>query len=121
MTHEQRVGPPPDSDALGPTSLNGPMKPLNCETTWSERKCQDTLATSARSKSTIRNDVDQISDPRAFDEMYKYIKSDTQTLDKHSGSEVASFYAGRSIFITGASGFVGKVSKINCTLKLEVF
>lgn len=39
-----------------------------------------------------------------------YLAADKNTLDEHRGSEVAAFYEGRSIFITGASGFVGKVS-----------
>lgn len=40
-----------------------------------------------------------------------YLASDKNTLDEHRGSQIAAFYEGRSIFITGASGFVGKVSE----------
>lgn len=85
-------------------------KPLNSESTWTHRECQTTLAQIDREKSTIRNNVKQTNDTKAFDKMYEYIKSDSKTLDVHKDSEVAAFYQGRSIFITGASGFVGKVS-----------
>ena len=43
-------------------------------------------------------------------EIYEYLKTDRFILDTHSESEIAAFYRDRSIFITGASGFVGKVS-----------
>lgn len=85
-------------------------KPLNCENTFKSRICQNTLAANYRKESSIRNDVEQTTDLAALNEMFEYIKSDTETLDTHKDSKVATFYAGRSIFITGASGFVGKVS-----------
>lgn len=92
---------------------------LNNETTFKNRNCQLAVAEGNRIKSSNRNDVDQTTDSKAFNEMYEYIKSDTHTLDTHKYSQIASFYAGRSIFITGASGFVGKVSsrceKVLCT------
>lgn len=86
-------------------------KPLNDEVTLRGRlRCSTTLAENHRANATIRNDAEQTTDPRAFSDMFDYLKSDASTLDKHEESEVAAFYAGRSIFITGASGFVGKVS-----------
>lgn len=72
-----------------------------------------TLAEDDRQNSSLRKDVDQTTDVAAFGEMFDYIKSDKTTLDMHKDSEVASFYAGRILFITGASGFVGKVSSIS--------
>lgn len=87
-------------------------KPLNDEVTLKGRlRCSIALAENDRTNATIRNDVQQTTDPRAFSDMFEYLKSDASTLDKHEESEVAAFYAGRSIFITGASGFVGKVSR----------
>lgn len=85
-------------------------RPLNDETTFKDRNCQLEVAEINRSKSNSRDDVDQSSDGEAFNDMYKYLESNTTTLDKHKESEVASFYSQRSILITGASGFVGKVS-----------
>lgn len=41
-------------------------------------------------------------------EILEYLRSERFLLDHHNDSEVAAFYRGRSIFITGASGFVGK-------------
>lgn len=89
--------------------IKNKMKLLNNENTFENRECQETLASNNRSKSSIRNDVKQTSDSKAFGEMYQYIKSDSFTLDTHNQSQIASFYKGRSVFITGASGFVGKV------------
>lgn len=85
------------------------MKPLNNENTFSHRECQEILERSYRKESFCRNDVKQTTDIKAFDEMYEYIKSDSVTLDTHHESKIAKFYKGRSVFITGASGFVGKV------------
>lgn len=85
-------------------------KPLNNENTFQDRECQLTVAENYRIHSSARNDVIQTTDKAAFHDMYEYLQSNTTTLDKHSDSKVASFYAGRCIFITGASGFVGKVS-----------
>ena len=89
---------------------DGKKKPLNDEVILKNRGCQATVAKNHRLNSSIRNDVDQTTDVKAFDEMLDYIKSDNRTLDTHKESEVAAFYARRCIFITGASGFVGKVS-----------
>lgn len=86
------------------------MKPLNSEVTFENRACQMTIAQNDRIKSALRSDVNQTTDSLAYGEMFEYIKSDTNTLDVHKDSEIAKFYSGRSVFITGASGFVGKVS-----------
>lgn len=83
---------------------------LNNETTFKDRDCQLLLAEHDRSQSSLRNDVQLSTDDAAFDDMYKYLKSNTTTLDNHKESKVASFYSQRSVFITGASGFIGKVS-----------
>lgn len=85
------------------------LKLLNNENTFEKRENQETLARTRRKNSTIRNDALQTTDFKAFGKMYEYIQSDATTLDTHNESKVAAFYAGRSIFITGASGFVGKV------------
>lgn len=92
------------------SAINEEKRPLNSELILNNRECQATLRESDRNKASTRNDVEQTTDKKAYCEMYEYLKSDTNTLDKHKDSKVASFYAGRSIFITGASGFVGKVS-----------
>lgn len=103
-----------ERDAL--TSVRGEdnmykKKPLNDEVTLKDRtRCSIAFADNSRTVASIRHDVEQTSDSRAFNDMFDYLKSDTNTLDKHEESEVAAFYAGRCIFITGASGFVGKVS-----------
>lgn len=86
------------------------MKPLNNENTFKNRACQVALSESNRTTSTRRSDVLQTTDLKAFGEMFDYIKSDSNTLDTHQDSQIATFYAGRSVFITGTSGFVGKVS-----------
>lgn len=84
--------------------------PLNDETTFEDRDCQLEVAEVNRSRSNSRDDVHQTTDGKAFDDMYKYLESNTTILDKHKESEVAAFYSQRSILITGATGFVGKVS-----------
>lgn len=89
---------------------DGFKKPLNDEKTFKNRGCQVALAQTHRNISSRRSDVTQTTDSKAFGEMFDYIKSDANTLDTHQDSQIASFYAGRSIFITGTSGFVGKVS-----------
>lgn len=43
-------------------------------------------------------------------EMNELIEPEEDIIDAHDQSQVASFYTDRSVFITGASGFVGKVS-----------
>lgn len=45
---------------------------------------------------------------RESNEILEYLRSDRFLIDEHDESDVANFYRGRSIFITGASGFVGK-------------
>lgn len=45
-------------------------------------------------------------------EMLEYVQPETNIVDFHEDSQIAKFYEGRSVFITGASGFVGKVSII---------
>lgn len=65
----------------------------------------------------------------AVQEMMDFTRNDPDLLDTHEDSEVASFYKGRSVFITGASGFVGKVSTVaiinniartSCTVQLTL-
>lgn len=85
-------------------------KELNNETTLKNRECQATVAKNHRINSSNRTDVEQTTDFKAFGEMFEYIQSDSKTLDEHCESKIAAFYANRSVFITGASGFVGKVS-----------
>lgn len=62
--------------------------------------------------SRVYEDVEPTTDKQAKSKLLDYIKSDTKTLDFHRDSEVAAFYAGRCVFVTGASGFVGKVSEV---------
>lgn len=89
---------------------NQEKRSLNNETTFKDRSCQLLIAQNDRIQSSLRGDVQSTTDGAAFDDMYEYLKSDTTTLDYHNESKVASFYSKRSVFITGASGFVGKVS-----------
>uniref|UniRef100_A0A6G1SDH4 Fatty acyl-CoA reductase n=1 Tax=Aceria tosichella TaxID=561515 RepID=A0A6G1SDH4_9ACAR len=42
------------------------------------------------------------------EDIVDFLKSAKDVIDEHKCSEIAAFYEGRSIFITGASGFVGK-------------
>ena len=88
------------------------MKPLNSEATVANRSCQLAVAENYRKDASLRGDVVQTTDLKAFNEMFEYIKSDANTLDIHENSKIANFYAERSVFITGASGFVGKVRRI---------
>ena len=84
---------------------------LNSETSFGlDRECQLAVAADDRIKSVLRGDVELTTDKRAYDEMFKYIESNPDSLDMHKDSSIAHFYEGRSVFITGASGFVGKVS-----------
>lgn len=46
------------------------------------------------------------------EDIVDFLKSSKDVIDEHKCSEIAAFYEGRSIFITGASGFVGKVSVV---------
>lgn len=48
--------------------------------------------------------------------MVAMLRCESDLIDRHQDSEIAKFYANRSVFITGASGFVGKVSTFdkNC-------
>lgn len=85
------------------------MRPLNCEHKEGS-PLHASVAENDRVNSVLRMDVEQTTDLRAYNEMFNYLKSDANTLDRHKDSEVAEFYRGRCVFITGASGFVGKVS-----------
>lgn len=87
------------------------MRPLNDELSIKEGSPLHLLvADNDRAKSSLREDVRQTTDLKAYEEMLEYCKADPDTLDRHKDSEVAAFYKGRCVFITGASGFVGKVS-----------
>lgn len=102
------------SEAAGPQEdTENTPRPLNDEDTFVDRKCQNVRAENDRVASTRRNDADLTTDKLARSEMFEYIKSDRNTLDTHKDSQIANFYKNRSIFITGASGFVGKVSRCN--------
>lgn len=50
------------------------------------------------------------SDMRLVDEMLAYLKP-VEFTHADSSSQVAKFYASRCVFITGATGFIGKVIK----------
>ena len=90
--------------------LQKKMEPLNSETSVENISTRLAVAEDYRNNATLRCDVIQTSDTKALSKMNDYIKEETDILDLHKDSEVAAFYAGRSILITGASGFVGKVS-----------
>lgn len=47
---------------------------------------------------------------KLVNDMHEFLKPTADIIDRHEESEISSFYANRSVFITGASGFVGKVS-----------
>lgn len=84
-------------------------------------KCQDrqittTMASSVSSSKNklspvkmtlITADLKQQQSNR--DEIYNNFEYDRDVPDQDSNSLVANFYNGRNVFITGASGFVGKV------------
>lgn len=60
--------------------------------------------------------VENMSQRESFEalaakELQEYIEPDN-LIDTSEDSQIASFYDCRSVFITGASGFVGKVSNI---------
>lgn len=46
---------------------------------------------------------------KLVDEMLTHLHVDFA--DHEPNSEVATFYSGRSVFITGATGFIGKVTR----------
>lgn len=53
------------------------------------------------------------------DEMLSHLKADFS--DCEPNSQVAGFYANRSVFITGATGFIGKViKKSNEEMEIEI-
>lgn len=47
-----------------------------------------------------------------MDEIYHNFECLRDMRDQDSRSTVAQFYHGQSVFITGASGFIGKVSVV---------
>lgn len=51
----------------------------------------------------------ETSGKQMVDEMLSLLKPPTPVVDRDANSKVASFYANRSVFITGATGFIGKV------------
>lgn len=56
------------------------------------------------------NKPEKMVDPKSsalVDEMLSHLKADFA--DSDSSSRVAKLYANRSVFITGATGFIGKV------------
>jgi FlaA1/EpsC-like NDP-sugar epimerase len=63
-------------------------------------------AESSHKAESMKQQVDDLPE-----DITDFLKPDKDVIDEHSGSEIAAFYVGRSIFITGASGFVGKVSE----------
>lgn len=48
------------------------------------------------------------SSNRLVDEMLSHMKPPIPIVDRHPESKVADFYANKSVFITGATGFIGK-------------
>ena len=54
--------------------------------------------------------MDSHSKDRLVEEMLSYLEPPMPTADKDANSTVAKFYENRSVFITGATGFIGKVS-----------
>lgn len=53
------------------------------------------------------------SDPNEPFEMIRDLTAVNRTLDNYDpSSKIASFYANRSVFITGATGFIGKVIRV---------
>lgn len=48
------------------------------------------------------------------EDMLSHLKP-TNFVDYEPNSQVAKFYANRSVFITGATGFIGKVIRLNLT------
>lgn len=50
---------------------------------------------------------------KLVNDMHEFLKPTADIIDRHDDSQIASFYDNRSIFITGASGFVGKVSDLS--------
>lgn len=93
------------------------MRPLNDERNAKQGAADRHLAAADgdRREAKRRQDVAPTSDLRAYQEMLAYCRSDPDTLDRHRDSQVAAFYRARCVFITGASGFVGKVSWRNQT------
>lgn len=49
------------------------------------------------------------SDSRLIEEFWDHLKPD-EDCNYDPDSEVARFYAGKSVLVTGATGYVGKVS-----------
>lgn len=64
------------------------------------------------------NEADEVATVRQ--EFRDFIEPEKSIIDSHEESQIASFYENRSIFITGASGFVGKVSGMKQISKLKL-
>lgn len=45
------------------------------------------------------------------EELKSLLEPSAELVDRDADSQVARFYANRSVFITGATGFIGKVIK----------
>lgn len=88
---------------------NQEMNYSNGQVTFKEKRDSEWDAQARRDDSSIRHDVLITSDVVAVEEMLRYIECDENTVDYNSESDIVRFYAGRCVFITGASGFVGKV------------
>jgi len=44
------------------------------------------------------------------DEMISYLRPPSGPIDEDQDSEIGQFYAGRSVLVTGSTGFIGKVN-----------
>lgn len=51
----------------------------------------------------------ELSDSALVDQMLSHLKANF--VDQEPNSKVANLYANQSVFITGATGFIGKVIK----------
>lgn len=58
-------------------------------------------------------------DTQYVEDMLSHLEADIKDYD--SESEVANFYNNKSVFITGATGFLGKVSYFKSTTKNLIF
>lgn len=62
-------------------------------------------------KTTSKFSERRESSTRLVEDMLSHLKADF--VDYEPNSQVAKFYANRSVFITGATGFIGKVIKVD--------
>lgn len=60
---------------------------------------------------TIESESDAEGYRSALDGMHTSLGSGTMGSNGDSDSQIAAFYVGKSIFITGATGFMGKVNE----------